>query len=189
MHRTPAAISTAMAPRKEALRKPTMICSLVARLPAGSSAAGSAAADGVLLRLRSRLSGQRRFTRFADALRKPRPRSGTRQSLARPLDRRSAADDARKEIRGSNALADQHVAADPDAPRNDRPLSNDRDAGIQPARLTSIGSVVVGALADDGSGSDGDFFVEDGPIHDGSGADDRVEEDDRIADARSPAPH
>src|SRR5450759_2980860 len=178
-----------MAPLREAIRKPPMICSLVARLPAGPSPAGSDAAAGIIVRLRGLLTRDRRFTPIAAALGKPRPGPGACHPLARPLNRRSAADDSRNEIRGSNGLADQHIAADADAPRNDRPFSHYRDACIQPARLTSIGRVVVGALADNGSGSDGDLLVEDGPIHDGSRTDHRVEEDDRVANARAHIHH
>ena len=72
-----------------------------------------------------------------------------------------------------------------DAARDDRALADDRDAGVEPARLLLVRPVVVRAVADDRALADDDLLVEDRPVDDGARADDRVEHDDRVAHDRA----
>ena len=63
-----------------------------------------------------------------------------------------------------------HVAADPRAARDDRALADDRDPGVEPARLLLVRPVVVRPVADDRALADDDLLVEDRPVDDGARA-------------------
>ena len=65
------------------------------------------------------------------------------------LDGFAAADDTAGEVRRPDRRRDLDVPADPDAARDHRPLADDRDAGVEPARLLRVGPVVHRTVADD----------------------------------------
>ena len=53
-----------------------------------------------------------------------------------------------------------------DAARDDRPLADDGDAGVQPARLLAVRRVEVRPVADDRALADDDLLVEDRAVDD-----------------------
>ena len=88
---------------------------------------------------------QRALGRHGCRGRHDRPGPGrTRRALG--LHRLAAADDAAREVGGPDVAVDLDVAADPGAARHDRPLADDRDPGVQPARLLLVRAVVVRRL-------------------------------------------
>src|SRR5258706_4211002 len=93
------------------------------------------------------------------------------------VDRATALHDPAAVVGTLRVLVDPDVPADPGPARHDGPLSDDRDPGVQARRLAAVRWSVVRPLADDRALADDDLLVEDRPVDDGAGADDRVEHD------------
>ena len=103
----------------------------------------------------------------------------------RRIHRRAALHDPGREVGRLHVAGDLHVPPDPGAARDDRPLADDRDAGVEPGRLLAVRRVEVRSVADDRARPDDDLLVEDRAVDDRPGADHRVEHHDRIADDRA----